>query len=608
VNDPDRDSVVLFVGDDARTVRAGRAVERALPGVSVSTREANAVALSAVEDDAVVCVVAPWTDTDEASDSGDSFLAALRARRPSVPVVLFTDADLAAVSEAVAAYDVADVRPRTSDALADELLARSVDALVDGNRGVEARNRATERVPLDDGNTLHSRWYQRLVEQNIVGIYVIEDRAFSYVSPRLADVFRTTPAAMEGRPVMSFVAPEDRSRVRRYLEVREQGHRERAHYVFSGLCADGTRIEVETSGSGVRVDGGVAIAGVLLDVTERERREREVRHLSRAVEHAAPAIYVTDVTGTITYANPSFERITGHSVTEVIGEKPILLNSGRMSDAYYDEMYRTINGGEVWREAIVDRRANGELYHARQTIAPIYDEDRVDGFVAIQEDVTDERIQQQVLQVLHRVLRHNLRNELNVIAGHADELCRRLSERGDDRGVASAEAIQRATTELHDLSERATDAEFTLEPAEADRWVVDLRELLDQQWTRVVDDGVHGLDIDGPDTAPVAADATLAVALRELLDAAVGSADDRAGPTVTIRNTEDEVELRFRLEETVTNEWTPVRTGRETPLEHASGLNTWLVEWVVTRLGGDVQLADGDGASMLTVRLPAADG
>ena len=622
VTDADGASVVLFVDDDtARARRAGRVIERTAPFVDVSVVEPGSDAVSAASEPAVRCVVTAWGHAD---GDGESFLSALRDRRPSVPVVLFTDADLVAVDEAVVAHSVADVRPRTPDGLADRLLAGSVAGLIDegavdpstNERTTEALRRAARDGVREPDRTregsaggrdcLHDHWYRRLVEQNIVGIYVIEDRVFSYVNSRMADVFGTTPTAMEGRPVMSFVAPEDRCRVDQHLADREADGRERAHYLFTGIRADGTRIEVEASGGRVAVGDDVAIVGVLLDVTERERHEREVRRLSRAVEHAAPAIYVTDPDGIITYVNPAFERITGYDSSRVVGENPRLLNSERMDDDYYDEMYATINGGDVWREAIVDRRANGELYHARQTIAPIQENDRIEGFVAIQEDVTEERIRQQVLQVLHRVLRHNLRNKLNVIAGHAAVLAERLAAAGDDTGLASATTIQRATAELDELSDRATEAELALESSGSDRRPIELVALLRRQWCQFVDEG-HGSDLllDGSDCAWVTADATLAVAVRELLRAAVSPTDPRS-PTATVRHADTEVELHLRLDETAITEWHSIRTGIETPLEHASGLDVWLVEWVVTRLGGDLRLSDADGESLLIVRLPGA--
>ena len=119
-------------------------------------------------------------------------------------------------------------------------------------------------------------------------------------------------------------------------------------------------------------------------------RERELRQFRRAVTAAGHAIYITDADGTIRYVNPAFEQLTGYSESEAIGETPELLNSGEMSDGYYDDLWETIRAANVWEEEIIDERKNGDRYHASQTIAPIRRSGGdVHGFVAIQTDITD---------------------------------------------------------------------------------------------------------------------------------------------------------------------------------------------------------------------------
>src|ERR1035437_3292583 len=61
--------------------------------------------------------------------------------------------------------------------------------------------------------------------------------------------------------------------------------------------------------------------------TIRSLRE-ERRRLATAVDQAAETIVITDLNGTIQYANPAFERITGYTVAEVIGQNPRILKSG----------------------------------------------------------------------------------------------------------------------------------------------------------------------------------------------------------------------------------------------------------------------------------------
>lgn len=123
----------------------------------------------------------------------------------------------------------------------------------------------------------------------------------------------------------------------------------------------------------------------------RERTQR-LSQFERVVQEAGYAIYITDAQGIITYINPAFERITGYNWNDAVGKSPSLLSSGEMSDAYYHQLWERISTGKLWEESIINRRKNGALYHANQTIAPILDEnEEVNSFVAIQNDVSPQR-------------------------------------------------------------------------------------------------------------------------------------------------------------------------------------------------------------------------
>ena len=118
----------------------------------------------------------------------------------------------------------------------------------------------------------------------------------------------------------------------------------------------------------------------------------ELRRFREAVEASGHAIFITDPDGIIEYANPAFEEITGYDRSKVLGETPDVLNSGKMSTEYYDRMWDTISEGSVWRGEIVDRRKDGDLYTAFQTIAPITDDGgSVTAFVAVQTDITERK-------------------------------------------------------------------------------------------------------------------------------------------------------------------------------------------------------------------------
>ena len=135
---------------------------------------------------------------------------------------------------------------------------------------------------------------------------------------------------------------------------------------------------------------------VFRDITAHRDADDTVRRLSNAVEQTADAIYITDRNGVVEYVNPGFERITGYSKHEILGQTPRLLRSGRHDTAHYRELWSTVLAGEVFRGTMVNRRKNGELFYAEMTITPIKDPtEAVTHFVAVGKDMTDRRLRQE---------------------------------------------------------------------------------------------------------------------------------------------------------------------------------------------------------------------
>lgn len=124
----------------------------------------------------------------------------------------------------------------------------------------------------------------------------------------------------------------------------------------------------------------------------------------RAIQAAGHAIYITDPDGTITYVNPAFEDITGYTAEDAFGQTPAILQSGEQSDEYYARLWETLLAGEVWEEEVINQRKGGEHYTAHQTIAPITSDGTIDGFAAIQTDITERQRQKERLHQYERAI------------------------------------------------------------------------------------------------------------------------------------------------------------------------------------------------------------
>ncbi len=81
--------------------------------------------------------------------------------------------------------------------------------------------------------------------------------------------------------------------------------------------------------------------------------------------------------------------MTGYTFEEVKGQTPRILNSGKQSKAYYQDLWRTIKSGREWRGEFHNRRKDGSLYWAQATLSPIFNaEGNMTHFIGIQENIT----------------------------------------------------------------------------------------------------------------------------------------------------------------------------------------------------------------------------
>ncbi|WP_394146832.1 response regulator [Shewanella atlantica] len=120
-------------------------------------------------------------------------------------------------------------------------------------------------------------------------------------------------------------------------------------------------------------------------------------------------VAVTDLKGTITYANKRFSEISGYSSQELIGKNHRILNSGHHPRGFFKQMYEVISNGGVWNAEICNRAKDGSLYWVDTTVVPLKDaEGQPHSYIAIRTDIT-ERMNASIkateaLSLMHSVL------------------------------------------------------------------------------------------------------------------------------------------------------------------------------------------------------------
>jgi PAS domain S-box-containing protein len=148
-----------------------------------------------------------------------------------------------------------------------------------------------------------------------------------------------------------------------------------------------------------------------LFLNEHARAEEQLRKLSRAIEQCPASIIITDLKGTIEYANPKFCALTGYSLEEVLGKNPSLLKSGAMDSAAYHQLWETILSGNEWRGELHNKKKNGEFFWEFAVISGIKNPSgRITHFVGVKEDITERKASEAEREKLIKELEQALVN------------------------------------------------------------------------------------------------------------------------------------------------------------------------------------------------------
>lgn len=528
--------------------------------------------------------------------------------------------------------------------------------------------------------------------------------------------------ALVGEPVEEFVTGQELYRdgiTHEGLTRLRNGSA--IHTEWELETSDGQRVPVEVHVSLVELNGKERALSSIRDISERRESRRQLHRFRRAIEAAGHAVYITDTEGRIEYINPAFEEITGYDRSEAIGATSALLDpEGR--ELKPEERWPGVLDSDVWKSELTCETKSGEHYHARQTIAPLNDENgAVNGFVAIQTDITEQEHQarrfgallknamaiislvdadgyiqfaspsvtrflgrqpeamtgepiteyvhpgdreavvqwlqhasenpgepvstearlrhangswrvfesiannqlqnsavggivinsrdvtarknrERQLRVLDRLLRHNLRNDMTVVTGLAQE----IALKGSPELQTAAEGILDTVDGLMATTEK-------------ERIVVDIitrraeRERFDAvpRIRRGIATGVGDRDAtvitDLPETADIVALPEIERAVAELVENGIIHASEDPA-TVTVTGSVDAQRVTVRIEDEgppIPSDETEVLTATEIDaLSHGSGIGLWLVDWVVTQSEGQLFFERREEGNVVTVQLP----
>jgi PAS domain S-box-containing protein len=174
-------------------------------------------------------------------------------------------------------------------------------------------------------------------------------------------------------------------------------------------------------------------------------------------------VAITDLQGTITYANDLFVEVSGYSRGELIGANHRILNSGLHPQVFFEDMFRTISAGKIWRSEIRNRAKGGHFYWVDTHIIPTFDSHgALAGYTAVRFDITKRKQAEEAFRNISQMQTAILDHAGYAVIGTRTDGTIEIFNRAAEvmLGYSAEELIGRATPALfHDADEVAVQAE-----------------------------------------------------------------------------------------------------------------------------------------------------
>nr|WP_251140562.1 PAS domain S-box protein [Rhodoferax sp. U11-2br] len=263
--------------------------------------------------------------------------------------------------------------------------------------------------------------FRALAEHTPEAVLVHRGGTILYVNPAAQRLFGAKSSAdLLGTSTQKRIAPAFLAQQLARMQAIESAQPIEPMVESRFVRLDGSEFDVEVQGTAMVYGGAPAIHVSIRDISERKLAEAQLRVAASVFSHAIEGIMITAPDGRIIDVNAAFTRITGYSRDEVRGQTPSMLNSGRNTPLFYQQLWQDLVQHGSWSGELWNRRKDGDIYAQMLHISAVHDQrGQVIQYVALFSDITERKAHERRLdQLAHFDALTGLPNR----ALHADRL------------------------------------------------------------------------------------------------------------------------------------------------------------------------------------------
>ena len=451
-----------------------------------------------------------------------------------------------------------------------------------------------------------------------------EKGQFQYLNAAVRWVLGFDPDELVGEDAFALVHPEDEARLRTAFEEIVAGERDDTETLeYRYQTADGDWLWMRSEVHSPEASG---LDGYVLSSQDVTDEVESIRRLETIVSTSTDVLWMFDAEWSeLLFVNDAATDVFGIDPEALSRDPTLFLDRVHPEDRHHVErkMERLSAGESTNIDYRIEPTEEG-IRWVRVPAEPVYEEGEVVAVAGFARDVTDEYRHKRQLEVMDNLLRHSIRNDMNVVIGTAERIVEAVKGQGNSIPLAepttemnsasdvetAAETIRRVAADLLDTATKQRDVIELLSRGGSPR-PVDVEPMVRESVAdAAATDPAGEFSVSCPSDITAFALPELEYAICELVENAVEHAHGTPEVEVRVARVGEDIEITIRdncppippeERHIIADQW------QMDDLHHTVGMGLWLAYWVTDRSDGDISFETHDAGNVVTLVVPAED-